>query len=380
MKKIALFSCHNDPNYGSMLQAYALHAALKKLGWDSEYINYIIGNEPPKGFGRILEKLKRLPQIPSILINRLFRNRSEFYFFHTPDFASTIEAFHKFHDEYIPCSRKVYYRNSVERELDVTEYGYYMVGSDQMWSPNLYSPAKPYFLDFANLPNRCAYAPSMGTTVIPKEFAELIRNKLIAFDHLSCREAANSKFLTDLIGKPVTHVLDPTLLLTDNDWDMVANGSSLHIREKYILAYILGEKDNVIAFAEQLGKREQLPVYYILTRPKYLPMKNLLTGVGPDSFVNLVRNASCVVTDSYHGTIFSITYQKNFYAFSKREGEIDSVDNIRILEFLQMLGLENRFQDEKKASFLDDIDYTQCNSVIKSKRESSLLYLKECLQ
>ena len=382
-KKIALFSCHSDFNYGSMLQAYALHAAIKKLGKDSEYIRFVSSNEPPTGLGKIKEKLALIPQLPVILYNKFFRRkqgRPEYYYFNTPEFASTVEAFKRFHDKYIPCSKHVYYFNTVKKELDVNEYSAYMVGSDQLWSPNLYSPKKPYFLDFADLPKRCAYAPSMGTTTISSEFAEVIKDKLKAFNYLSCREITNSKFLSELTGKDVQHVLDPTLLLDSNDWDKITEQASMPVKGNYVLAYILGEKDSVIAFAEKLGKEKNLPVYYILTRPKYLSMQHLITGCGPDTFVNLVKNASYVVTDSYHGTIFSIIYKRNFYSFSKRDGSLDSVDNIRILEFLRMLGLESRFQVDENVICLKEIDYSNCIRIIDNLREESVMYLKNCLR
>lgn len=376
-KKIALFSCHRDPNYGSMLQAYALAEAIKQQGWEAEYIDYYSLDDPRKLFRRLkwvinwpLKKVKGLLRSP--------RPKSEFSFFSAVEFANTTAAFKRFHKEYIPVSNQRYFYDTIKRKLKVEDYCNYIVGSDQTWSPLLYMPKKSYFLDFAELPRRNAYAPSMGTTNVPDEFKKLLTKKLRGFNNLSCREAANSKMLTELLGREVKHVLDPTLLLKRTDWDKIATKSQ--IEGEYILVYLLGEKDTIIKFAEMLAQRYQLPLYYVLTRPKYMSMKNLLSGVGPDDWVGLVRNARYVVTDSYHGVLFSVNYNVNFYAFSKREGGLDSEDNGRIVEFLKFVGLEERFQDDKNnPKIISDIDYSKANKVIRTMRINSLDYLKTCL-
>jgi hypothetical protein len=254
-----------------------------------------------------------------------------------------------------------------------------MVGSDQSWSPNLYRPTKPYFLDIANFKNKCAYAPSLGTTVLSDEYRHFLKKKLMSFDYLSCRELVNSKMLSNLLGRPVQHVLDPTLLLTAKNWDDVATAPA--IKGKYILAYILGEKDVIVNFAECLSKENGIPVYYIVTRPKYLNRDNALMGVGPDDFVGLIKNASCVITDSYHGCLFAINYNVNFYAFGKREGTVNTLDNVRIVEMLTMLGIQNRFlSDDTIFSKDEDIDYTNVNIIVNSMRTKSLEYLSKCIE
>lgn len=376
-KKIAIFSCHRDPNYGSMLQAFALAAAIKQQGWDAEYIDYYPLRDPRKP----IRRLKWVIKWPFNKITgwvRPSQPKSEFSFFSTIEFTNTIAAFKRFQKEYIPASKQRYFYDTIKSNLIVEDYYNYMVGSDQTWSPVLYMPEKPYFLDFAELPRRNAYAPSMGTTNIPDEFKMLITKKLRGFSNLSCREAANSKMLTELLGREVKHVLDPTLLLKGTDWDKIATKPK--IEGDYILVYLLGEKDSIIRFAEKLAQKYQLPLYYVLTRPKYLSMKNLLSGVGPDDWVGLVRNARYVVTDSYHGVLFCVNYNVNFYAFSKREGGLDSEDNGRIVEFLRFVGLEERFQDDKdNPQLFNDIDFSKANEVIRTMRISSFDYLKTCL-
>ena len=376
--KIALFTCHHDPNYGSMLQAYALAKALKNLGVESEYLNYSTSPDPNKP----IRIAKRMIKKPLVCLYNLLTHRKaqgEFAFFQTEEFKSTMEAYENFHRRYIPVSSKQYYFDTIKQKLNVCSYDAYMVGSDQSWSPHLYQPRNPYFLDFADLPKRCSYAPSFGTIDLKDDYVELLKQKLPSFQHLSCRESANCKRLTKVLGREVTHVLDPTLLLTASDWSQVAKNQS--IKGEYILAYILGEKDTVIQFSESLGRKHNLPVYYVVTRPKYLNMKNSLMGIGPDDWLGLISGARYVVTDSFHGCLFCINYNIDFYAFSKREGDLNSQDNARILEFLGILGLQHRFQDDKNhPSQMPDIDYSLINKQIEQLREHSMTYLQQCLK
>lgn len=368
-KKIALFTCHEDPNYGSMLQAYALAAAIISLGYKAEYItyrDYPLRSWPVRLAKRIVKAMG------------LKTSQNEFSFFETPAFASTMNAFRRFHDAYIPSSQKVFYSNTIQGPDVLNEYDNFIVGSDQTWSPHLYSERRPYFLDFANLPKRNAYAPSMGTTTIPDDYKQLLQQKLSTFNHISCREQTNCRMLSSLLGREVSHVLDPTLLLTPKEWNKVCVAPK--IDGEYILAYILGEKDSIISFAEQLGKAQNMPVYYIVTRPKHLNHPHALTGVGPDDFVGLVKHAEYVVTDSFHGCLFCINYNRQFYTFSKRDGANNFQDNIRILEFLQSLHLEKRFMDDNNARLQEDVDYEKVNPQLNIMRSRSFEYLSQCLE
>lgn len=376
MMKIALFTCHRDPNYGSMLQAYALYKALQKMGFDSEYIDYTISNDPNLPLRKIKRKIKwPLRRLRDLVYPT--KPTGEFGFLKTKEFADLITAYKKFHMQYIPVSTKKYYSDTIRMKFDVSSYDNYIVGSDQTWSPILYNPKAPYFLDLCDFPRKNSYAPSFGTVDIPEFYISILKQKLKSFDNISCRELVNSIKLSQLLDRKVNHVLDPTLLLSQKDWDEIAKKPV--INGDYVLAYILGEKDCVINFAERLGRKYNLPVYYIVTRPKYLCMQNSLNGVGPADWIGLIKGARYIVTDSYHGCLFSVNYCKDFYAFSKRDGGLDNKDNIRIIEFLKMIGLESRFQDGLDSQFLNDIDYNKCNNIIIEKRDESIGYLYNCV-
>lgn len=374
-KKIALVSYYKDPNYGTMLQAYALYKAIALLGKDSEYISYI-SYLPRKGIMcKIIHIIKQI--VKFFLKTRI---KGEFSFFQTKDFKSTMDAFNNFHIKYIPESNQQY--NALTINESVHRYEHFIVGSDQTWSP--YMNRSPYSINFLSFisesSKKSAYAPSIGTTDIPEDFQQRLKKELSSFGNLSCRERSNCCLLEKLTSIKTEYVLDPTLLLDPSEWNKVAQAVN-EMPQHYILCYILGEKNCIAKFAETLGEQHNIPVYYIVTRPKYLLKNNRLLGIGPAEFISLINNADYVITDSFHGTIFCVNYNVNFYSFSKRDIVGDNVnnDNARILTVLIELGLANRFRKDNDDTFESDIDFAVVNSIITSRRKDSINYLKSII-
>ena len=152
------------------------------------------------------------------------------------------------------------------------------------------SPYSINFLPFVNSNERKrSYAPSIGTIRINKDYQSRLIKELWSYSFLSCRERPNCEKLSQLLGKKITYVLDPTLLLTTDDWDAVAKQAK--VGEDYILAYILGTKQCIADYAERLGCETGLPVYYIITRPEYLSKTNILDCIGPQEFIGLIKGA-----------------------------------------------------------------------------------------
>lgn len=368
--KIGLVSYHSEPNYGTMLQAYALAEALRMLDRECEYIRYV----PRRGFPRIVEwsfaVLKRMLRSCGI------RPRGEFDYFSEPEFGRIVSRFRDFHRRFIPVSKRVYYTNTIRRAGSV--YDFFIVGSDQTWSSymNRY-PRTINFLPFVSEPSKKrAYAPSIGTTRIGEAYRERLGRELSSFGYLSCRERPNCRTIGQLTGKQVAYVVDPTLLLGPKEWDEAA--VQVQMPPRYILCYILGTKPCISDFAERLAERERLPVYYILTRPEYAGRRHVLSDVGPQEFVGLIRGASCVVTDSFHGTVFSINYGVEFYSFAKRAAgpAEEGCDNDRIRLFLDELGIGCRFKNDGDMSLGEKIDYAPVHDRLRELRAESWNYLQ----
>lgn len=369
--KIGIISYHIEPNYGTMLQAYALEKAIKREGVKCEYINYF----PYKKPSRLKCLVKRIIDFLGIKLKN-----NEFDFFSTKAFKSTILAFNKFHRNYIGISESQYYSDTIHESNEL--YDYFIVGSDQTWSPYMTSMNNCMnFLQFVSDNNKKrAYAPSIGTTHINELYLKTLINELRTFEFISCRERSNCKLLASNIDKPVNYVLDPTLLLSPNEWNSIAVSPAM-APKSYILAYILGEKECVSEYAENLGKAKGLPVYYIVTRPCYLTKTNNLTGIGPEHFLGLIRDAAFVVTDSFHGSIFSINYGVNFYSFAKRKinNNDASNDNDRIIEFLKELNLENRFKEDDDGTYEENISYSNVETILSKLRADSKEYLRNII-
>lgn len=364
---IALISYHKEPNYGTALQAYALAHAIRSAGKDCEYINYTKMRRKPA----ILFLLRRMKQAV------LRKENSEFAFFNTEAFRHITSKFHEFHEKHIPASETTYYIDTLP--LSSSRYERFIVGSDQTWSPFMNQhPYTQNFLEFCTEgAKKSAYAPSIGTLTPQPTYVSRMVKALKTFDFLSCREKANCEVLSKELKRNVEYVVDPTLLLSEVEWMQIASNSSTP-QQPYILAYILGKKQCISDFAEKLGKEYSLPVYYIATRPEHLSHDNVLDDVGPAEFVSLIKNARYVVTDSFHGTIFSINFNVNFYSFTKRT-EANAQDNDRIPSILNEYGLSSRFKQDTDLTFNNNIDFTYINNLLKEQRELSLAYLKKII-
>ena len=372
--KISLVSYHNEYNYGTMLQAYALWRVIHDMGFDSEYISFNQG-KPNKIYGKVKTAFKLFFTDFGKFYSTLFHVTQD-EFWKCKEFASIKSEFDIFYNTNIPHTSIIYDPESFDKIS--TLYSKFIIGSDQTWSPYRYSKKNPFFLSFVrNHKLKNSYAPSIGTSNFPDNLKPVYKQELETFENLSCRENTGCRILETIVKKKVHHVIDPTLLLNVEKWNELAVPSV--VKQKYILCYLLGTKKCIWNFAEELGRQNNIPVYYIVTSQTYLKHQNRLLGIGPGQFIGLIKDAEYICTDSYHGTLFSINYRKNFYSFMKRDGDIDRIDNSRIYDVLEELSLINRFKNDGDLSFEQDIDYSVVYPIIKNLREKSTQYLKMIL-
>lgn len=371
MKKIALVSVHNDPNYGSALQAYALAYLIKREGRDCEYINYT----PIANQSGLRHWIKETAKIILKFIGVIKDKPSEYSFWHTPEFVEYRRVFTVFHDQFIPVSENLYNPNSINEAND--KYERFIVGSDQTWSPYVTKAKNNInFLKFVEKDKiRGSYAPSLGTCHLSDEYLILLKERISGFSYLSCRERHNAQVLTELLGKIVHYVLDPTLLVSSDEWLKIAE--PIEMPDKYILCYILGTKKSISDYAENLGRIKKLPVFYIVSRPEYQNKIYSLHNVTPGQFITLISKSSYIVTDSFHGSLFSINFNRQFYAFTKRAMVEGNIDNDRIGDFLEVVDLSERLIKDDSNDLLTDIDYKMVNDTISNLRHQSLNYLKQ---
>lgn len=372
--KIALFSPFSGTNYGTMLQAFCLMKAIQSLGQPCEYITYS-SSYKHSIFERIINKCLRILNIDKKKEQSVY-SIDDYSYVSSNEFKDLRDVSTAFVANNIAHSSLVYTPKNISK---CKGYKKYIVGSDQTWSMENYSRTSLFFLPFIKNPRlKAAYAPSLGTTSLSKKHKKIIKKHLCSFSQLSCREYSNCIEIEKIINKKVEHVVDPTMLFGRMFWQNFE--SKIFLPQKYIIAYILGEKKCISEFAYKLSADFGYPVLFIVTRPIYLKEKNILKGLSPAEWVYAMNNAEWVITDSYHGTLFCINLNKNFYSFTKRE-HISSIynDNDRIYELLSQYHLEDRLLREDQWTTLGDytkINYSEINPIIELNRANSYNYLK----
>ncbi len=371
--KIGLLSPYYSQNYGTVLQAFALAKAIRNLGSDCEYLQW--RRCKPAIINRILFFIKH-PLFALDLRRKKSKRKSDlsYNFLNLSDFQLILKKNKEFVDQFTPVSTQQYYLDTLKNTSQY--YDRFIVGSDQTWSPNDMYRFSPYYLFFlGDDSKKFSYAASMGTLYLPQEYLSYISKRLAKFNKLSCRDEKNTRVLSNLLKRDVEHVVDPTLLLSRDEWKKYMQ--PVEMPTDYILCYRLGEKKCINDYAEFLGREKNIPVYYIETRPDTYDSQNVLKGIGVREFLWLIDHCRYMVTDSYHGTIFSLNFAKNVVSFDKRDGIM--FDNGRIFDVLSSYNIAEHYFQEFKEFIPTDIDFASLNSALSERRHSSFSYLKDVI-
>lgn len=371
--KTGIISPYNSQNYGTVLQAFALVHVLKSKGVDCEYINYCTWKRGDKA-----DYLRFLLRHPLYLLSKRWTqyvNRNDLKYTHVRDdwFSEVVRKNEEFVTKNIPNSDELFTYDTLAKLR--THYNKIIVGSDQTWSPFHELIYSMFFLDLYKYGKSYSYAPSLGSTKPSKIFLKYLSSKINKLKLASCREVCNSRILTQMSNKEVTCVLDPTLLINHNEWKPYFEQVE-GMPKEYILCYILGERSDISEHAENMGKNLNLPVYYISTRDIYRSKNNHLDYVGVGNFLWLIANASWVITDSFHSTIFSINFNRNFYCFDKMPGK--SYDNGRLQDMLMQVGLESRLLAAANECYCE-INYYEVNIILDKKRQNSMSFVDKII-
>lgn len=383
MKKIGIITYFYYYNYGTMLQAYALQLVIDKLGkgeCDAEIIDCRFG-EKDLTWLDILKIRSKLFFYYIFEIRKVIRraNGKRINSKYKAKFSLRKQFFEKFLEEYCHLSPKTYGRSD-GLYLAPPIYDIYVTGSDQTWSPKV-GLRDSLFLGFApDEKVRAAYAPSIGVASYSGEEKQYVKEHLRKYQFVSCREKYGSDILKQLSPVPVETVLDPTLLVNSEEWREIAIKSS--VEGKYILCYFIGDRKYYRGFAEQLSKQLNLPLVFIpVSYLDFSQNENLKWETGPREFLGLIDNAEVVLTDSFHGTIFSINFNKSFYSFIKHSGK-KAMDNMRIVDILERMNLLDRLKESYDGGEIDysPINYIGTNNLLQAERTNSESYIEKILQ
>lgn len=389
MKKIAIVSCYFQRNYGSMLQAYATQMALDKLGYDNETIDI-------SGFYREIKKAKilyfvkaslssdillsKIGMAKNAVIKRLPGNNYAV--------SSKIRAnkFDAFSERYIRLSPQ--YQSKAELGSNCeNNYSAVLVGSDQLWLPGNIA-ADYYTLNFVpDTVNTIAYATSFGQSSLPRDFAKRAKVFLKKIKHIGVREESGRKLVKELAGREVPVVCDPTLLFTGDEWMTIQKPEPI-IKGKYIFCYFLGNNLPHRKFARNLKEATGYKIVALPHLDEYIKSDEYYADetpydIDPADFLNLIRNAEYICTDSFHCTIFSILYQKKFFTFRRYTRKTRSSTNSRLDTLFHMVGIDGRIMegDENANECIKlEIDFPLVHEKLEQIRKESREYLIEALE
>ena len=351
--RIGIITMISD-NYGNRLQNYALQNILSGLGNSVETLN----NPWNKGYKVCSECLK-------FNIKKLL-----FFITKRPERFKRRINFERFNHDNISFSK--YWLNRKKDRIAANQYyDMFICGSDQVWNSEASEIDGKYFADFAEYDKRASYAASFGIESVVEDRREEFRKYLLGIKYISVREHSGKRIVEELINQKADCHIDPTLLLSDAQWNEIADKYKV-TNKKYIFCYFLGKPTE-----EVLNK---LKDYKKKTNIDILSIWNERDGnhdnVGPGEFLSLIKGAEFVLTDSFHGTAISVIYHKSFYTFS-RNGVRESMDT-RVISLLELLGLRDRFEpDDWNLCDGLKIDFHNADFILEKERKKAIEYLGE---
>lgn len=360
--KIGTLTFHRAINYGAILQTYALQKSIKVLGYDTEVVDYRSDFLESLHNPYSLKKYRT----PVHFLNALLKNRIK---------KDNRKVFREFLRKNINVSSVVYDKNNLKTAEE--NYSAFIVGSDQVWNHNCTKFDKTYFLDFVYDANKkYSYAASIGVKLESDEVKKEYKRLLNDYKILNVREEQGKNELTAL-GLNANVALDPTLLLDKNAWIKLAKKpSKVDENQKYLLVYLIVETPTIFEISKKIAKEHNLKIIYINEMIfNKMGVKNLKC-VTPEEWIWLFANAEFIVTNSFHGTAFSVNFEKQFLV---EPLPVKTNVNSRIYDFLDMLDLSNRIVEHAGISCSNKrISYSDVS--IKEKRQESLNVLKKTLR
>lgn len=333
MLRVGVLTFHNANSMGAVSQAYALQEVLHKLGTEVHIINYAAPNMQLQ--------------------------------------VRQTQQFKEFTEKYLYLT--VLYKRG--EQIDSSQFDEIIVGSDQVWNPLLTKYDGTYFLDFAG-PDivKVAYAASVGVNTFPEgSFREFFQKYVPYFDIISLRESVHVPLVMQYANCPVLHTLDPTLLLSAEEYT-----SAFELQEsdeEYIFLYQLGSDSKLLDYANMIALQYNCKLIALAAYSDFyfVPGTQVVFNIKPEQWMEYIKNAKLVLTDSYHGMIFSIIFRRPFYVLTEVKYNL-----IRVVDLLAGLKLEDRklsaLSDVRDADF--SIDYSETEKILERRKEESLAFLR----
>ena len=365
--KVAVITRHAITNYGSLLQALATQKAIEKLGHTCKIIDYVRYDESYSQREKTL--LKRKEQWNSNFIKRLI-----YLALRQPESIAAGRRFERAQNSYLNLTERIDSQEKL-KELDL-DADVYVTGSDQVWGPTENGEYDDsYCLAFTNNESkRIAYAASFGRTEITDDVKDYYKMWLSRYRHIAVREDSAIGILEG-IGLTASQVLDPTLLISADEWTQYLKPIK---HSKYVLVYQLHNDKKLGKYAQKVAKEKGLPLIRISASFHQITREGEFVWC-PDigQFLSYIKNAACMITDSFHGTAFAINFNTPFVEILPNNNT-----GTRNVSILKLTGLVDRIlEDENDVSLgVKAIDFAYANKMIAEKRTESIEILKQMIE
>jgi len=383
-RKIGILTLSGYRNYGNVLQNLALQNFLMENGFDSETIWCISKANNDSKMKKIKSHLKNRDLISTLGYQFKMRFIKRYKALES-QLGKREEVFKKFCELNISYSKYRINTNMIENDYKYLAevnrfYNTFLVGSDQVWGLQGKGFPDVYFLPFADPDKRNSFAASFGFSEIPdKTLISNYRKSILKMNNISVREKDAQNIIHSIANKDSELILDPVFLLSLNKWKSFESNDGLNIKGKFILTYFLGKKTNrYVSIIDRLSKKKKLKIINLndIDDTEYFT-------ISPANFLYLFDNASYIVTDSFHGTAFSIIFKKPFITV-EREGTSVNM-NSRIISLLNMTKLSNCFITSnsrmKKDFNIDDMpNYNVSNELIRKNKNKAYRFVNKVLK
>lgn len=364
-KKIAIITYHRSYNYGAALQAYATVRFFESMGYYPQIIDYYPANL--RGYGTYKNSFFDVSNA-----TRSFPIRCLLTLLKTPGYKRLKKAFDPFIDRELPLTKAYYSKEELKRDLPDADI--FCTGSDQVWN-NYYTHEfdDAFFLSFVpGNKTKISFSSSFGKSEFTEDENKYIKEQLGKYDYISVRENTGIGILEDLGYTDCDLMLDPTLMVQPSVWAEFASSAMFDF--EYVLVYQLHGDSDTYDRALQIARIHKLKIVRIITMP-HQRTKDCINVVTPDirQYVSLFMNARIVVTDSFHGTVFSILNNKKLaVTMPKRFGD-------RITTLANAIGAEDMILDD--IDKWDRLDYNALyvginDKLQKLRQEKNALFVK----
>ena len=371
-EKICIATWYGPANFGTGLQAVALSQYLIKRGYE---VSYVEDNRNTNVTTVSSKQKKILYKVNELLSGRWWARRK-----YRKDFIEKRRLQKQFMEKYTSVI-SIFSDKDIEKLNDT--FDIFIAGGDQIWNPSVYEDV--FLLSVADDDKwKISYGTSVGVKSIPEELKDAYRANLSRFNYISVREEQSAKALQDFIQKDIAVVVDPTFLFSADEWMFLLKDAEINkdeFAEPYILCYFVGTRKSYWKYVEKIQKKTGYRVVVIpINNEAYVNHFNKYVKTSPAEFLWLIKNASIICTDSFHATVFSILFKKEFYTIRRFQDSNINSQNGRLEELLSRYKLLDRLiKDETCFKRMENIDYAPIFKELEQERKLSKQWLENAL-